>query len=150
MATNWTNTEARNYVLYLRGRIQTNLGAVMSETQEDLIVYDTEYYRDEIDAAFMGTARSLIVNQGANGFIVSNGEQTVNPTILSGALTYATPSDPHLEESDSFNHVPPNPLAKTRSRLYWWSGAPDASNVVGAAWADQVICLSPSEYTSGF
>lgn len=146
MATNWTNTEARNYVLYLRGRIQTNLGAVMSETQEDLIVYDTEYYRDEIDSAFIGTGRNVAVTGAGTDAIVTNGNQSS----ITGATGYQTVQDPLIEESDSFTHTPPHPLAKTRSRLYWWSGAPDTSDVVGAAWADQVICLSPSVYTSGF
>lgn len=150
MATNWTNAVASPYVLYLRGRIQTSLGNVMSETQEDLLVFDTEYYRDELDASFMGTGRTLAgVAGGTNAVLVTNGEQH-NVLVSGGTFAFSTPSDPHLEESDSFTHTPPHPLEKTRSRLYWWTGANGTGSVVGTAWADQVICLSPSDYTSGF
>lgn len=138
MPVDWSNTTAGDLYLLLKRGIQTKLQGVMSQESEDFVFYIGETYRDEIDAAFMGAARSLIVNQGANGFIVANGEQTVTPTILSGALSYASPSDVHLEQSDSFTHTEPRPLQVTRTLLRWYDGANASGNVVGEGWRDLV------------
>lgn len=144
MATNWSNTSAQNYVLYVRGRIQTNAPGIQSETQEDLLVFDTEYYRDELDSAFLGTARTLLqASGGAFNTIIANGLQVTSDTFDS----FAAQNDPHMEQSDSFTHTPPHPLEKTRSRLYWWSGPTGTGNVVASCWADQYVTLSPSNYT---
>jgi hypothetical protein len=142
----WSNAAAQNYVLLLENGIQTSVPGVQSETQEDLLVYDGETYRDEIDATFMGTGRSLIIEQAGGGVAVTNGLQVETPGIISGALTYDSPSDPHLEQSDSFTHTEPRPLEKTRTRIIWWSGASGTGDVVAWSWQEQIVTFSPSDF----
>jgi hypothetical protein len=142
----WSNAAAQNYVLLLQNGIQTSVPGVQSETQEDLLVYDGETYRDEIFATEMGTGRTMIITQAGGGVAVTNGLQVETPGIISGALSFTTPSDPHLEESDSFTHTPPHPLEKTRTRFVWWSGASGTGNVVAWAWQEQVVTFSPSDF----
>jgi hypothetical protein len=145
MANLWSNTIAQDYVLTLKNSTKTSavMPGIQSATQEDLIVYDTEVYRDTIDAAFMGTGRTLNLTEGGgDGLLVSNGT-LVSSTSAGGAFVFGTPSDPHLEESDEFTHTPPNPLAKTRSIFYFWSGATGTGNVIAACWADQFIAITP-------
>lgn len=142
----WSNTAADNYVLLLRNGIQTAVPGVQSETAEDVQLFNGKNYRDIVDATTMGTGRTLAINQGANGVVITNGEQTTFPTILSGAITFQTPSDPHFEESDVITHTAPRPEESTRTRLLWWSGATGTGNVVAWAWADQVVDMSPSDH----
>lgn len=142
----WSNAAPANYVLLLKNGFETAFPGVRSETSEDLEGFLPEVYRDELDSTFIGTGRTLNVNQGANGFVVTNGEQTVNPATISGAITFATPSDPHMEQSDSFLHVVPRPTPYTRTRLIWWSGAAGTGDVVGWAWMDRIEAFSPSNY----
>src|SRR5688572_16719307 len=104
MANLWSNAVAQDYVLTIKNAIKTEavMEGIQSATQEDLIVYDTEVYRDTIDAAFMGTGRSLsLLEGGGDGLLVANGT-LVTSTSAGGAFTYQTPSDTHMEESDEF------------------------------------------------
>jgi hypothetical protein len=144
----WSNSAPSPYVLLLRNGIQTSVPGVQSETQENLQLFDGETYRDELDATFLGTGRTLQINKtGGGGIVVTNGEQTVfNGSAGTDTYTFATPSDPHLEQSDSFTHTAPRPVESTRTRLLWWSGAAGGGNVVGWAWADQVVDFSPSAH----
>jgi hypothetical protein len=146
-ANDWSSSEPKNYVLLLAGGIKSPMKGIQSQTQVDVVWYDNEVYRDEIDAPFMGTGRTLNVNQGGGGFVISNGEQAVEPGIISGAITYASPSDPHLEQSDSFLHVAPRFTEKTRSAYLWWSGASGTGDVIGTCWADEFVALSPDTFT---
>lgn len=138
----WSNASAQNYVLLIRNGIQTDVANVQSETAEDVEYYDGETYRDEIDSTFMGTARSLVGDGGGFAPLISNGFQGE----ISSFSGFDTVNDPHLEQSDSFTHTPPHPLEKTRTRFLWWSGASGTGDVVGWAWADQVVDFSPSTH----
>jgi hypothetical protein len=142
----WSNAAPANYVLLLKNGFETAFPGVQSETSEDLEGFLPEVYRDELDSTFMGTGRSLIIEQAGGGVAVTNGLQVETPGIISGALTYDSPSDPHLEQSDSFLHVDPRPTPYTRTRLIWWSGATGTGDVVGWAWMDRIEAFSPSNY----
>lgn len=145
MASLWSNAVAQDYVLTLKNSTKTSavMVGIQSATSEDLLVYDTEYYRDTIDAAFMGTGRSLNVTEnGGDGVLVPNGSLT-NVVSTGGGLTFESPSDVHLEQSDEFTHTPPHPLEKTRTMFYFWSGATGTGNVVASCWQDQFIALTP-------
>ncbi len=148
-ANDWSSAAQKNYVLLLDGGIKSPMKGVQSQTQVDVVWYDNEVYRDEIFAPQMGTGRTLQVNKaGGGGFFAFNGEQAIEPGVIgSDAFTYATPSDPHLEKSDSITHTPPRFTQKTRSAYLWWDGADGTGNVVGTCWADQFIALSPETYT---
>lgn len=150
MALNWTSDTVANYSVAFQGRFQTRLLGVQSETQEDILLYDKEYYRDQLFAPELGTGRTLAgVAGGTNAVIIANGDQQTT-TVSGGTWAFSAVSDPHFEESDSFTHTPPRPLEKTRTRLYWWSGPNGTGNVVGSCWADQNPILSPNDFTSGF
>ena len=145
MADLWSNTDPLDYVLTLKNSTKTQdvMEGIQSATQEDLIVFDSEVYRDTIDAAFMGTGRTLNLTEGGgDGLLIANGALT-NTTSAGGAFTYVDPSDKHLEESDEYTHTPPNPLAKTRSMFYFWSAANGSGNVIASCWADQFVALTP-------
>lgn len=144
----WSNSATQNYVLLLKNGIQTDVPGVQSETQEDIEQFDGETYRNELDATFIGTGRTLQINkQGGGGIVVTNGEQTLfNGTLGTDTYSFAVPSDPHLEKSDSFTGTPPHPLESKRTRFLWWSGPSGTGNVVDWAWADQVINFSPSPH----
>lgn len=125
MATTWTNAVAQDYVLCMRNSTKTSavMPSVMSETQEDLLVYDTEMYRDELDSSYLGRAW--------------------NETGPSYSVPFAAGTDVPESTDDRFQHEPQRPVEKTRSRFYWWTGASGTGSVVGAAWVDQVISLTP-------
>lgn len=145
MANLWSNTVAQDYVLTIKNSIKTSavMPGIQSATQEDLLVYDAEVYRDTIDSAFMGTGRTLsLLEGGGDGLLIGNGT-LVSSTSAGGAFTYQTPSDPHLEESDEFTHTPPHPMEKTRSMFYFWSGATGTGNLIASVWADQFVSLTP-------
>jgi hypothetical protein len=149
MANLWSNTIAQDYVLTLKNSTKTSavMVGIQSATQEDLIVYDTEYYRDELDAAFLGTARSLIVHETGGvspvDVVISNGSTTNVVGSSNTTLSYAAVNDPQVEQSDSFTHTPPHPLAKTRSIIHFWSGATGTGNIVASCWFDQFIAITP-------
>jgi hypothetical protein len=148
--TDWNNASGPlNYNLLLRGGFKTPVKGVQSKTQIDITWYDNEVYRDEIFAAEMGTGRTLQINKtGGGGLVVTNGEQTLfNGTAGTDTYTFATPSDPHLDKSDSITHTPPRFTQKTRTLFLWWSGPSGTGNVVAEAWADQVISMAPETYT---
>jgi hypothetical protein len=145
MANLWSNAVAQDYVLTLKNSTKTSavMVGIQSATQEDLSYWDTEYYRDTIDAAFMGTGRTLNLTEGGgDGLLIANGALT-NTTSAGGPFTYVDPSDRHLEESDEYTHTPPHPLEKTRAMFYFWSGATGTGNVVAQCWQDQFIALTP-------
>lgn len=149
MASLWSSTTAQDYVLTLKNSTKTSavMASIQSATSEDLLVYDTEYYRDEIDAAFMGTARSLIAHEsggvGNQDALVPNGSITNVVGSSGSTIGFPAANDPHLEESDSFTHTAPHPLEKTRTMFYFWSGANGTGNVVSCCWQDQFIALTP-------
>lgn len=142
----WSNSAADNYVLLLRNGIQTAVPGVQSETAEDVQLFNGKNYRDEMNASFIGAGRTLAgIAGGTSAVLVTNGDQH-NVTVAGGTWSFSTPSDPHIEESDSFTHTPPRPEEITRTRFLWWSGATGTGNVVAWAWADQVIDMSPSDH----
>jgi hypothetical protein len=138
----WSNAAPAPYVLLLRNGIQTSVPGVQSETQEDLQLFDGETYRDELDATFLGTGRNVAVTGSGTDAIITNGNQSS----ITGSTGYQAVQDPLMEESDSFSHTPPRPVESTRTRLLWWSAASGTGNVVGWAWADQVVDFSPSTH----
>lgn len=147
MPVDWSNTAAQNYYVLNRRGIITQLSGVMSQESIDVVFYTGETYRDELDAGFIGAARTLLFEKsGTDSTYVANGQQDTGPSPVSGLLTYATTSDPHLEQSDSFTHTEPRPLQVTRTRLIWWSGAAASGNVVGHGWVDEVVEFSSNEF----
>lgn len=152
MATNeWSSDAQKNYIVLLQGGIKIPMNGVQSQTQVDVAWYDNEVYRDELFASEIGTGRTMQMNKtGGGSFFVTNGEQTVTPSVIgSDAFTFASPSDPHLEESDSFTHTPPRFTQKTRTAYLWWDGATGNGNVIGTCWADEFVSMitSPGTYT---
>lgn len=148
MPIDWDNAAAKDYWVLNRRGVVTQLIGVMSQQSEDVEYYNGETYRDELDAAFTGVGRSLQVNKtGGGGIVIANGDQTLfNGTLGTDTYTYATPSDPHLEQSDSFTHTPPRPLQVTRTRLTWWSGAAGSGSVIGQGWIDEVLEFSSNAF----
>lgn len=149
MATNWSNSEAKSYVLLLKNGIQTGavMSGIMSETQEDVLNYTGEVYRDDISAATLGRSAQGVTMTfvEAAGAVVSN----AGPNVLVGAsvptTTVTSITDPRFDQSDVFTHTAPRYLRNTRSRLIWWSAANGTGNVIGHCWEDQYISLTPVE-----
>lgn len=125
------------YVLLEGSAVLPISGVTDNYSTADVEIYDGETYRDQIDAGFMGTARSLVVDGGGStSWIIPNGS-TENET--SSTFSYDTVCDPHLEQSDSFTHTAPRFLQKTRTL---WS-FPRASMFTHVVWADIVQGTSP-------
>lgn len=147
MPIDWSNTVAQNYHILNKRGIVSELIGVMSQESIDFVYYPGDTYRDEIDAAFMGSPHTLAGDTtGPTAAVVfTNGEQA-NLTVSGGTFTYAAVSDPHFEESDSFTHTAPRPLEITRTKLIWWSAAGGTGNVVGEGWRDVVEELMPAPF----
>lgn len=127
------------YVLLEGGSVLPISGVTDEYTPTDVEIYDGETYRNEINAAFMGTARTLTLTEnGGNGFIIANGGN-ISSSSAGGAFTFATTNDPHLEKSDSWTATPPWPLKKTRTI---WS-FPRGTGYTHTVWADLVQGTSP-------
>lgn len=112
-------------------------------TPTDVEIYDGETYRNEIDAGFIGTARSLLVDVsggvGSGPVAIPNGS---NLNVVGGSgdtIAYSAVSDPHLEQSDSFTGTPPHFKAKKRT-LYSF---PRDGKFTHVTWGDLVIGTSP-------
>lgn len=149
MAIDWSNTVAQSYYVLSRQGFSTQLVGVMSQVSLSVQYQPGQGYRDEIDASFMGSARTLAGNGGPDAVVIPNGDQT-NVQVAGGAWTYSTPSDPHFEESDSFNHTPYRTVIFGRTRLQWWSGAGGTGNLIGEGWDDQILQLSSNPFERVF
>lgn len=151
----WTQATARDYHLTLkRGQLQTQelIESVKSETTEDILYHDGEWYRNEIDAAFMGTARTLISHETGGlspvDALIPNGTNDAVVAGSSGAtIGFPTVNDPHLEQSDSWTGTPPHPLQKTMTKICWWGDESGTGELIGWAWLHEVYSFLPVKVT---
>ncbi len=93
------------------GEKYLTISGALSTTYVDLLVYDGEYYRNELDAAYIG---------GAN----------LGDTPTSGSIILGY--NPAFEaKDDRYNHTEPHPLQKTVTVVRFWDGAGGTGNRVG-------------------
>lgn len=150
MAVTWTQTTARDYHLTLkRGQLQTTelITAVKSETQEDVVYCDGEWYRDEIDAAYLGAPRTLLVHETGGvspvDTVISNGSDT-NVLGSSGTtLSFPVGQDPYMDKSDSVTHEPLRKAIKTMTKVLWWSDEGGTGELVGWTWLIEIYSFLP-------
>jgi hypothetical protein len=154
MAVVWTQTTAGSYHLTLkRGQLQTValMTSIKSETQEDVDYSDGEWYRDEIDAAFLGAPRTLLVHETGGvspaDVVISNGSNT-NVVGSSGTtLSFPTGQDPYMDKSDSVTHEPLRKAIKTMTKTLWWGGESGAAPLIGWTWTHEIYSFLPVEIT---
>lgn len=126
------------YVLLEGGSVLIITDVSAEFTPSDVDIYDGETYRDEIDANFIGTARSLMVTvtggSSAGATVISNGSNTNVVDSGGGTMAFGAVNDPMIEESDSFTHTEPRFKAKKRT-MWTFTRATGFSHVV---WGDLV------------
>lgn len=114
---------AQTYTMRLRDGTISVVQGVVSETTEDVTIYDLTNYRDSLDAGYLG--REL-----TGSFITP----VVSPI-------------PVESEDDVYNHVAPHNEIKKRTRIVFWSAAAGTGDVLGWVWADEVRAISIGTFT---
>jgi len=154
--------------LLLRGGVVATILNADGYDDVDIEMYDSEYFRDTLDAGFLGRSVTFqpqdsqisVTGSGQGPYTITNeGLGDFNGVIFQGSGTPAVPPDPAIvpttaiygyvqtpnvldpfaEEDDSYNHVDPRPLKKTRTMRIWKDS--DAKEV-GHVWLDRLISTS--------
>lgn len=150
----WSNSAAKDCYLVTFPNLETSASISVKSCSYFVIpdYYDSDIYRDEF--SYPVAIRSLVTYPGT-GFVVGatglGNSEIVNPGEYITELQADATGEKHLTPaveysgSDPFMHIPPRPLKRSRTMLFFWDGTFDTSNVVGSCWMDEFKELATSK-----
>ena len=116
---------AQNYTLRYRDGTVTTIVGVLSQTVEQVTIYDLSNYRNTLDAATIG--RAWIDTPSLD-------PSNTPPTYAENYDDVLDGTAPHKEE-------------KQRTFIVFWSGAAGTGDVLGKVWHDELRGYSIGTYT---
>lgn len=139
----WTSTAAQNVYIIVNGRTQSQqpITGVQSCTQIDVTTYDTDTYRNELSAAYVGRSWVYRLDYTVGGLndaeVISGNFGAATSISGDGTSAFSQVEDTLSTKDDVYMGTLPFSTPKIRSMMLFWSGASGTGNVVHQCWVDE-------------
>ena len=155
---------AYDLYLLLESSVYTKISGVVSETIENVDLFDSSTYRDEPNASYLGSppitigqSQSILGDSATpvfDGVVGVGGGSVTNTTLefksaVGTNTVFNTGNNSYFDKCDSITHTEPRKWEKTRTRYRWWTALPIINSCSTTSASVVVTMASTTGLTAG-